>query len=95
MKPPDAPANSERDPNRPSSRLTVGSASQPLAVCGLDLHFRYRQGSSRGFNVLGSVELQPEESPAMIARLIFELVVLTSSLSFVIYELNTTVAEMV
>ena len=30
----------------------------------------------------------------MIARLIFELVVLTSSLSFVIYELVTTVAEM-
>ena len=31
----------------------------------------------------------------MIARLIFELVILTSGLSIIIYELVTTVAEMI
>jgi hypothetical protein len=43
----------------------------------------------------GSLATQPEESPAMIARLIFELVILTSALSIIIYELVTTVAEMI
>ena len=45
-------------------------------------------------HLLTSVEQQPEEYPAMIARLMFELVIMTSGLSIIIYELVTTLAEM-